>query len=77
MFGLTRLQYAGLIYGKATASNAAVLDDSQLGSDDIEAEINQEMQRLQNFKQEALFVPVKIDVRCGQYHVNNICAPDH
>ncbi|KAI4280696.1 MAG: hypothetical protein L6R38_004243 [Xanthoria sp. 2 TBL-2021] len=56
--------YAGLIYGKATASNAAVLDDAQLGSDDIEAEINKEMQGLQNFKQEALFVPVKIDVRC-------------
>ncbi|KAI4220426.1 MAG: hypothetical protein L6R36_007631 [Xanthoria steineri] len=53
--------YASLIYGNTAASSAAVLDDAQLGSDDIEAAINQEMQSLQNFKQEALFVPVKID----------------
>lgn len=66
---MTRLQYAGLIYGNTAASNAAVVDEAQLGSDDIEAAISQEMQSLQNFKQEALFVPVKIDVRCGQYFV--------
>ncbi|KAL8897316.1 MAG: hypothetical protein Q9192_002642 [Flavoplaca navasiana] len=56
--------YAGLIYGEATANNAAVMDDTRLSSEDIEAEINREMQDIQTSRQEALFVPVKIDVQC-------------
>lgn len=63
---MTDVQYAGLIYGEVTANNAAVMEDTQLSSDDIEAEINKEMQDLQDSKQEAMFVPVKIDVQCGQ-----------
>ncbi|KAL8674288.1 MAG: hypothetical protein Q9168_001281 [Polycauliona sp. 1 TL-2023] len=57
-------EYARLIYGDVTAGNAAVTDDAQLGGEDIEAEINREMQSLQQSKREALFVPVKIDVQC-------------
>ena len=34
--------------------------------DDIEAEISKEVQGIQGSKQEALFVPVKIDVQCGK-----------
>ncbi|KAL8766685.1 MAG: hypothetical protein Q9209_006615 [Squamulea sp. 1 TL-2023] len=57
-------EYAGLIYGDVTANGAAVTDDAQLGSDDIEAEINKEVQVIQTSKKGALFVPVKIDVQC-------------
>lgn len=64
---MTNIQYAGLIYGEVTANNAAVMDDTPVSSEDIEAEINREMQDLQNFKHEAMFVPVKIDVQCGQF----------
>ncbi|KAL8789088.1 MAG: hypothetical protein Q9213_001351 [Squamulea squamosa] len=57
-------EYARLIYGDVTASDATVTDDAPLGSDDIEAEINKEVQDLQTAKHEAVFVPVKIDVQC-------------
>ncbi|KAL8858383.1 MAG: hypothetical protein Q9178_005064 [Gyalolechia marmorata] len=57
-------EYAGLIYGDVTAGHAPVMDDTQPGSDDIEAEIDKEVQGIQISKQEALFVPVKIDVQC-------------
>ena len=61
-----RLQYADLLFGEVTASNEAVKDDLGPGNDDIEAEINREMHHLQQPKQQALFVPVKIEVQCGQ-----------
>ncbi|KAL8924734.1 MAG: hypothetical protein Q9172_002552 [Xanthocarpia lactea] len=57
-------EYAGLVYGDVTAGHATVMDHTQLGSDDIEAEIDKEVQGIQDSKQEALFVPVKIDVQC-------------
>ncbi|KAL8999622.1 MAG: hypothetical protein Q9169_001582 [Polycauliona sp. 2 TL-2023] len=78
-------EYAHLIYGDVTTGNAAVTDVDQPGGDDIEAEINREMQGLQQSKQEALFVPVKIDVQCVLFFktrepvepvsfVNRICS---
>ena len=64
---MTNLQHASLIYGEVTTNNAVVMDDTRVSSEDIEAEIDREMQDLQSSKQEAMFVPVKIDVQCGQF----------
>ncbi|KAL8724029.1 MAG: hypothetical protein Q9166_008173 [cf. Caloplaca sp. 2 TL-2023] len=57
-------EYASLIYGDSTASDAAIADDNLSASDDIEAEINKEVQGMQKPKHEPLFVSVKIDVHC-------------
>ncbi|KAL8650788.1 MAG: hypothetical protein Q9226_004993 [Calogaya cf. arnoldii] len=57
-------EYADLLYGDVSATNEAFKDDAELGNDDIEAEINKEMHDLRQPKQQALFVPVKIEVQC-------------
>lgn len=64
----TRLQYADLIYGDVVTPIEAITGTTEEASHDIEAEINKEVQGMQKstYKQEALFVPVKIDVQCGK-----------
>ncbi|KAL8931720.1 MAG: hypothetical protein Q9211_006773 [Gyalolechia sp. 1 TL-2023] len=57
-------QYADLIYGDAITHGTTVQEQNLDVGDDIEAEINKEVQGMQSSKQEALFVPVKIDVQC-------------
>ncbi|KAL8716805.1 MAG: hypothetical protein Q9225_005897 [Loekoesia sp. 1 TL-2023] len=56
--------YAHLIYGDAITSDTASSKNNKDASDDIEAEIKKEVQGMQDSRQEALFVPVKIDVQC-------------
>ncbi|KAI4141722.1 MAG: hypothetical protein L6R39_005213 [Caloplaca ligustica] len=53
------------IYGQTATGDAQVTENENFG-DDIEAEIKNEVQSMQKStsKQEALFVPVKIDVQC-------------
>ncbi|KAI4094150.1 MAG: hypothetical protein LQ344_002404 [Seirophora lacunosa] len=59
-------QYAQLLYGEDGAANGAVTDLTHHDATDIEADIQQEVQGMQNTtsKQQALFTPVKIDVQC-------------
>ncbi|KAL8900616.1 MAG: hypothetical protein Q9207_005611 [Kuettlingeria erythrocarpa] len=59
-------EYANLIYGVAATNMLPATENKTDASDDIEAEINMELQGIQSskFKQNALFVPVKIDVQC-------------
>ncbi|KAL8681064.1 MAG: hypothetical protein Q9186_002776 [Xanthomendoza sp. 1 TL-2023] len=57
-------EYASLIYGNATGSDAAIAHDDPLASEDIEAEIKKEVQGIRDSKVEELFTPVKIDVQC-------------
>ncbi|KAL9015606.1 MAG: hypothetical protein Q9185_007005 [Variospora sp. 1 TL-2023] len=60
-------QYAQLLYcGPGGAGNGAVTDVSLDDAADIEAEIQEEIQGMQNTtsKQQALFTPVKIEVQC-------------
>ncbi len=61
------MQYANLIYGDAATNVLPATENRPDASDDIEAEINMEVQEIQSskVKQDALFVPVKIDVQCG------------
>ncbi|KAL8934922.1 MAG: hypothetical protein Q9216_005667 [Gyalolechia sp. 2 TL-2023] len=57
--------HADLIYGDAITSETTVQKQNSNVSEDIEAEINKEVQGMQGSKQEeALFVPIKIDVQC-------------
>ncbi|KAL8926512.1 MAG: hypothetical protein Q9208_002839 [Pyrenodesmia sp. 3 TL-2023] len=57
---------ADVIYGDASTNELPATENKRGTSDDIEADINMEVKVIQssNSKQDALFVPVKIDVQC-------------
>ncbi|KAL8948940.1 MAG: hypothetical protein Q9222_004916 [Ikaeria aurantiellina] len=57
-------EYATSLYGDAIAKDTAIMDQSDVTNNDIEAEINREVQGIRTPSQSPLFTPVKIDVQC-------------
>ncbi|KAL8954498.1 MAG: hypothetical protein Q9183_007088, partial [Haloplaca sp. 2 TL-2023] len=64
MTGVDECQCARSFYGDVTSKDGEAMDE---GHDDIEAEIKKEVQGMQGSKQQALFVPVKLDILCGRW----------